>query len=70
MEGNENTAPGGTQGQPTELLKSSFSQMVFADHEKSDDEQRDIVMFHDRPHYCAACCNLHVEIFEFYYHFN
>lgn len=70
MEGSEHIAPENTKGQLPELHKSAFDLIRFAAHLKSSDEQRDIVMFHDQVRPCERCGNKHIEIFEFFNHYN
>jgi len=70
MEGEKPTAPANSGERPLGLDKSAYDMIQFTLLLRSDEEQRDISMFRNTPKPCARCGETHVDLFQFYHHFN
>jgi len=70
MEEKKLTAPANSGENLIGLDKSAYDMIRFTMLIRSDEEQRDISWFRDTPKPCSRCGGIHVELFEFYHHFN
>lgn len=70
MEESDQSEPENFAGLPHEMDKSVFELLRFTHQEESEEEERSILMFCDNVKPCSKCGNQHIELFQFFYHYN